>query len=164
MRIGAALLHTPSEPIVDDDVHRARTMRTRGRNLDLQSLIPKAPFDEGRGTCVLRSRAADALAGAESQAMRRPGDRHGEGPRHGAGGVAHHEEQVPLEIVEHRDDAAHGEMHGRGNPLRRERRPAGAWQLANDKVPHGAVIGRHERQGVVLHAARLYDTVLFEIK
>jgi hypothetical protein len=100
MWISASLLHTPLEPLVDDDVHRARAMRTRGGNFDLQSLVPKAPFHEGRSKCVLRSRAGYALARTESQPMRRRCDRHWKGPRHVADGVADDKEQMPLQIIE----------------------------------------------------------------
>jgi hypothetical protein len=128
-------------------------MRARRRDLDLQPLIPEAPFDQGRSYGVLRSRSEGALPAAEAKAMRRALDGDGEGPAYAAARVPNDKEQMPFQIVEHADDPRQVQAQSRGDPFRRQRLAASR-QFANDEVPDRVVSRRHEIEQLI-HAGYL---------
>jgi hypothetical protein len=98
-RVRVTLAYSPSKPLVYHEVHWPGAMRAHGRDLDLQALVSKAPFDEGRSEGVLRSSPEDSLSGAETQPVRSLVRGYGKGPTDVASRVTNKEKQVLLQIL-----------------------------------------------------------------
>jgi len=119
-------------------------MRAYGRDLDLQSLVSEAPFDEGRSQGILRSSAENLLSGVESQPMRSPVRGHRKGPADLAAGITNQEEQVSFQVLKQVCHERRIEPESFGDVRGTQRAAMIPRQLPDHKISYGMVMPGHE--------------------